>query len=88
MVVVNWDHEGDDFITALDKNTGRELWHAAQQESSRDTPLIVDYKGAKQVIVNATPRCEAMISRRAGTLGVRRADGNAIPCSVADAETV
>ena len=25
-VVVNWDHEGDDFIAAFNKETGDELW--------------------------------------------------------------
>ena len=34
-LVVQWDHEGDDdFIAALDKNTGKELW---RQKRSEDT---------------------------------------------------
>src|SRR5882762_3303715 len=25
-IIINWDHEGEDFITALDKRTGKEIW--------------------------------------------------------------
>ena len=54
-VVVNWDTEGDDFIVALDKRTGRELWRTPRDEATGwSTPLIVDYNGQKQVVVNAT----------------------------------
>ena len=54
-LVVNWDHEGDDFIVALDKSTGKELWREPRNEATGwSTPLIVDFKGQKQVVVNAT----------------------------------
>ncbi len=55
-VVVNWDDEGDnDFIAAFDKNTGKELWRTPRDEATGwSTPLIVDYQGKPQVIVNAT----------------------------------
>lgn len=90
VVVVNWDHEGDDFITALDKNTGRELWRTPRsEESSWDTPLIVDYKGQKQVIVNATTKVRSYDLASGKELWVCGGQtANAIPCSVADAETV
>ncbi|HXG47720.1 MAG TPA: PQQ-binding-like beta-propeller repeat protein [Methylomirabilota bacterium] len=54
-VVVLWDHEGEDFIVALDKNTGKELWRTPRDEPSGwCTPLIVEHAGRRQVIVNAT----------------------------------
>ena len=54
-VVVLWDHEGDDFIVALDKRDGRELWRQTRDEPTGwCTPLIVSYGGRKQVIVNGT----------------------------------
>jgi len=54
-VVIYWDQEGADFITALDKNTGKELWRQPRDESTGwSTPLIVDYDNQRQVIVNAT----------------------------------
>jgi outer membrane protein assembly factor BamB len=54
-VVVLWDHEGDDFIVALDKRDGRELWRQTRDEPTGwCTPLIVSDGGRKQVIVNGT----------------------------------
>jgi outer membrane protein assembly factor BamB len=54
-LVVNWDHEGDSFIVALDKKTGKELWRQVRDEkTSWATPLIVDVGGKPQVITSAT----------------------------------
>lgn len=56
-VVVNWDHQGEDFIVALDKNTGQELWRQPRQEdTSWATPFIVEHDGKKQVITSATAK--------------------------------
>ncbi len=57
VIVLNWDHEGDSFIIALDKRTGEELWKVARDEStSWSTPLVVEDNGTPQVVVNATYR--------------------------------
>ena len=54
-LVINWDHEGEDFIVALDKNTGRELWRTPRDEDTTwSTPLVVEHDGRAQVIVSAT----------------------------------
>jgi outer membrane protein assembly factor BamB len=54
-VVVLWDHEGEDFIVALDKNTGKELWRQKRDEPSGwSTPLVVEHTGKHQVVVSAT----------------------------------
>ena len=54
-LVIYWDHEGEDFIAAFAKTTGKELWRQPRDEATGwSTPLIVDFKGQKQVIVNAT----------------------------------
>ena len=56
-VVVQWDHEGDSFIVALDRNTGEERWRRERDEvTSWATPLIVEVDGRMQVIANATSR--------------------------------
>ena len=31
-LVINWDHEGDSFIVALDKRSGKELWRKERDE--------------------------------------------------------
>lgn len=47
-VVVNWDTEGADFIAALDKQTGRELWRTPRDEATGwSTPLIVEVNEQK-----------------------------------------
>ncbi len=54
-IVVNWDHEGQSFIIALDKKTGKEFWKVARDEgTSWATPLIVESNGQPQVITSAT----------------------------------
>ncbi len=56
-LVVNWDHEGESFIVALDKNDGRELWRRERDEvTSWATPLVVEHDGRLQVVVSATGR--------------------------------
>lgn len=56
-LVVNWDHEGDSFIVALDKRTGEEIWRRDRDEvTSWSTPLIVEHAGRQQAVINATDR--------------------------------
>jgi len=53
-IVVQWDHQGQSFITALDKLTGNELWRTDRQEiDSWGTPLVVERDGGAQVIAAA-----------------------------------
>lgn len=56
-LIVNWDHEGDSFIVALDAKTGDEKWRKSRDESTTwVTPLVVTDDGAPQVIVPASNR--------------------------------
>lgn len=56
-LVVPWDHEGDDFIVALDKHTGNERWRQTRDEPTCwSTPLIVPQGGQAQVIACGTNR--------------------------------
>ena len=56
-LVINWDHEGDSFIVALDKRTGEERWRNAREEvTSWSTPLVVEHGDKPQVIVSASGR--------------------------------
>src|SRR5262249_13141433 len=56
-LIVNWDHEGDSFLFAFDRLTGRQLWKTPRDEkTSWSTPLIVEVDGKPQVIVSATKR--------------------------------
>lgn len=56
-LIVNWDHEDQSFIAALDKKTGKTIWKVDRDEpTSWSTPLVVEHGGQTQVIVNATNR--------------------------------
>ena len=53
-VVVVWDHQGQSFIAALDKKTGKEVWRKNREEiDSWATPVVVDHGGRAQVITGA-----------------------------------
>ncbi len=56
-LVINWDHEGQSFITALDANTGETKWKVDRdEETTWNTPLILEHGGKTQVIVNGMNR--------------------------------
>lgn len=57
VLVINWDHEEQSFLVALDKQTGNELWRKNRDEvTSWSTPLILEQDGLTQVIVCGTNR--------------------------------
>ena len=54
-LVVNWDHEGQSFIVAMDKRTGETRWRKERDEpTSWSTPLVVVHEGRPQVVASAT----------------------------------
>jgi outer membrane protein assembly factor BamB len=56
-LIVNWDHEEQSFVVALDKRTGNERWRVARAEdTSWATPIVVEHAGKAQVIVPGTNR--------------------------------
>ena len=56
-LVINWDHEGESFLLALDKTTGKQIWKANRAEvTSWASPIIVEHDGKPQVIVAGTDR--------------------------------
>ncbi len=56
-LVVPWDHEGADFVVALDAKTGKEKWRTPRDEPTTwATPLIVPRGGGHQVVLNGTNR--------------------------------
>ncbi len=85
-IVINWDHEGDSFIVALDKRTGEQRWKVPRDEpTSWSTPLVIDDGGRPLVVVSATNRVRAYdlktgeVVWECGGLGL-----NCIPTPVTD----
>ena len=83
-LVINWDHEDEDFILALNKKTGDELWRQKRDEpTSWSTPLIVEHEGKAQVIVAATRRvCSYDLETGKLVWECRGLTGNVIPTPV------
>lgn len=84
-IILLWDHQGQSFITALDKTTGEERWRTERDETtSWTTPLVVEYDGRAQVVTSATDRVRSYDVATGRLLwegdGVTR---NAIPSPVA-----
>jgi outer membrane protein assembly factor BamB len=68
-LVVNWDHEGQSYVVALDKRTGEERWKVERKEiTSWATPIVVEHSGKPQVIISGTNRVR----------GYDLADGNVL----------
>jgi outer membrane protein assembly factor BamB len=89
-LVVNWDHEQDSFLVALDAATGEIRWRVQREEpTSWSTPLVVERPDGPQVIVSATNRVRAYALATGELLwecgGLTT---NVIPSPVADARAV
>ncbi len=84
-VVVLWDHEGEDFIVALGKRDGKELWRVKRDEPTGwCTPLIVEHGGKKQVVVNGTNKARGYDLATGALLWEAGGQtANAIPSAVA-----
>jgi len=90
-VIVNWDDETDnDFIVALDKNDGKQLWKTPRKEGTGwSTPLVVEHDKKLQVVVNATGKVRSYDFASGKELwSCAGQTANAIPSPVADADTV
>ncbi len=56
-LLLNWDQEADSALICLNAKTGETRWKVDRDEkTSWNTPLVVEYKGKTQVILNGTNR--------------------------------
>ena len=56
-LIINWDHEGQSFVVAFDKRTGKQRWKVERDEvTSWATPIVVEHGGKPQVIISGTTR--------------------------------
>ena len=85
ILVIVQDHEGDSFITALDKRTGDVLWKTDRNERTTwFSPIVVEQDGKPQVVTTGTNRVRSY-DLETGKL-LWEGDGltaNAIPSPVA-----
>ena len=59
-VILNGDHDGDGYIVALDRKSGREIWRIARPNNTRSycVPLIREIDGRRQMILTGS-KCTA-----------------------------
>lgn len=56
LVIVNGDHDGDSYLVALDKESGKQVWKVGRQHKIRSyvTPLIREIGGRTQMILSGS----------------------------------
>lgn len=56
-LLINWDHEEESFIVALNATTGEEIWRKQRDEvTSWSSPIVIEFEGKHQVVVAGTTR--------------------------------
>jgi outer membrane protein assembly factor BamB len=68
-VILNGDHDGDGYLVALDRGTGKELWRTERPNKTRSycVPLIHDIAGRTQMILTGS-KCTASYDPNNGKL--------------------
>jgi outer membrane protein assembly factor BamB len=56
LVIINGDHDGDAYIVALDRGTGRTVWKVERENKTRSysTPIIRTINGREQMILSGS----------------------------------
>jgi outer membrane protein assembly factor BamB len=54
LVIVNGDHDGESYIVALDKRTGRTVWKAERENKTRSyaTPILREVNGQMELVLS------------------------------------
>lgn len=54
-IFIQWDHEGESFLYAIDKTIGEDIWKLKRDErTSWSSPFVIEANGKTQVITSAT----------------------------------
>lgn len=89
-IILNFDHEGDSFIVALDKRDGKEIWRKSRDEaSSWSHPFVLEHQARRQVVMTATNKVRSYDFETGSLLWECAGLGaNTIPTPVYDGELV
>jgi outer membrane protein assembly factor BamB len=87
-LLLNWDQEADSALICLNARTGETRWKTDRDEhTSWNAPLVVEYRGRAQVLVNGTKRARSYDLETGKELWACGAmTVNAIPSAVSDGE--
>lgn len=57
MLILCIDHEGQSYLIALDKMTGKRIWKKLRTEKTNwSSPVVIEHEGKAQIVVSATGR--------------------------------
>lgn len=58
LVILNGDHDGDSYVAALDKATGKLVWKVSREHKTRSycTPIIRNINGSDQLVMSGSKR--------------------------------
>lgn len=89
-LVLVFDHQGDSFVSALDKRTGEELWRRDRDERSAwSQPLVVEHAGRTEAIVAASGKIQSFDLETGDVIWECAGLGsNVIPAVVRDGDVV
>lgn len=61
LLLLNCDTDGDDFLLAVDKNTGKQVWRASRTSVTRSwpTPYIWNANGRDEIVINGSRRVKS-----------------------------
>lgn len=67
LLIINGDHDGNSYLAALDKRTGKEVWKVSREHKTRSyvTPLIRELDGTPQLVVSGS-KCVVSLDPRSG----------------------
>lgn len=68
LVIVNGDHDGDSYVVALDKETGKTVWKTDRRYKTRSyvTPLVREIDGRQQMVFSGS-KCIVSLDPRDGS---------------------
>jgi hypothetical protein len=68
LVIINGDHDGDSYIVALRKSTGKTVWKTPRQHKTRSyvTPLVREIAGRPQLVFSGS-KCIVALDPRDGS---------------------
>jgi outer membrane protein assembly factor BamB len=84
-LVINWDHDGDDFIAALDTKTGQTIWKTDRTERTTwVTPAVISTSKGTQIVVPAPSKTRSYDLATGKVLWEcgGQASGNVVPVPV------
>jgi outer membrane protein assembly factor BamB len=69
LVIVNGDHDGDSYVVALDKATGKEVWKTPRRHKTRSyvTPIIRHVDGRPQLVFSGSKSIVSLDPRDGST---------------------